>query len=314
MPDSNTQNTSLLDIVSKRDIDTLKSIISEPDSCLDDDIDKLERCLMEAVSSNWVQGIDTLVNSGLNLNFISRDYLCSPLARAIELGYPDLAIHLLHCGANPNVGSIDFSILQAAISMENIELVTCLLDSGCSANGSFESGTPLTVAASIGNLPIIKLLINFGASVNYVDRDTLPALRFAASAGHIDVFNYLRPLTCDPQQVRLSEQELEYGVICKSRRENQLLRQFKEAVIEQDIHVIRSIVSAGLDINTFDDAGEAALHICAKHGLTDSAHCLIVMNANVNLRSELTHNSPLDYAIISDKVSMADLLINVSSG
>jgi len=124
--------------------------------------------------------LDGLLSAGLKLNYKNRDYSALDYACIIE--NLELVKYLVGKGADINYAgdkNDEFSPLQYAIVSQNLEIVKYLIENGADVNHSgYNKTTPLHTAASKANFEIVEYLVGKGADLNRVDAfDYTPLMR-----------------------------------------------------------------------------------------------------------------------------------------
>ncbi|MDP8255127.1 MAG: ankyrin repeat domain-containing protein [Candidatus Alcyoniella australis] len=118
--------------------------------------------LHEASQTGDVEQVQSLIDSGTNLDRISRDDQAdAALHRAVGAGHLEIARELIAAGADVNVrtGAFGWTPLHIAAAKGNDEMVGLLLDSGAEVNATDENQhTPLDYALAKGNEQTAELL------------------------------------------------------------------------------------------------------------------------------------------------------------
>ena len=131
--------------------------------------------------------------------------------------------------------------------------------------GDYDHRTALHVAASEGQLEAAKTLVSHGAHINIADRWGDTPLDSAALNGNHDVGTYL----------------LDNGGIYGPKKHITTHRLI-QAVSDQDIDTVRSILACGFDPNVGDYDHRTPLHIAVAVKDVDIAKLLIKHGADVN--------------------------------
>ncbi|KAK3337640.1 ankyrin repeat-containing domain protein [Cercophora scortea] len=153
---------------------------------------------LQAASFNGHEELVTkLLDYGADVNACCPSDRFNPgtaLQAACVAGNVGIAQILIRRGANPNLGSGDFTNpLTAATSNGNAELLKVLLEARADPNvvGGFDGTTPLINASTTLLAPSLDLLIQHGAYVDTMDRDGDTALIMSALVGDDDCVNLL---------------------------------------------------------------------------------------------------------------------------
>jgi beta-lactamase regulating signal transducer with metallopeptidase domain len=127
----------------------------------------LDRALYEAAEDGDLKEIDSLLNSGANVNAAIRGD-GSPLIGAARKGALAAVSRLLDRGADPNMPvSGDGNPLIMAAANGHVEVVSLLLDRGARIDEVVPSDENALIQASgNGHLNAVKLLVSRGANVN----------------------------------------------------------------------------------------------------------------------------------------------------
>jgi ankyrin repeat protein len=220
--------------------------------------------LMYAARQNAIAAGRVLIAGGADLNLVDPDG-ATALVVAIINGNYDFAAELVRAGADPNIADKDagMAALYATIDMHRlaighgrpnprtdtdlsaVDLVKLLLEKGADPNaklkaptmqrqhtagdGSLGAGaTPLLRASKSGDIEVIKLLLAAGADLHGTLPNKSNAIMFAAGLGWRDG--------------------------------SPAAPSFDQGTPEEAVEAIRLLKSAGLDINSTNDAGDTPLH------------------------------------------------------
>ncbi len=214
----------------------------------------------------------------------------SCLTYAIYHGPASLVSMMLELGADPNVDDGDgFSPLIAALTggsaqADVAEVVEALIAHGADVDRRGVNGyAPLHIAAERGDLAMVDLLISHGADPNVIasidDRGT--PVEVAATAGHLDVVERLRPLT-----VRLD---------------------WEAASRAGDIAAISRLLATGQDVDATDGYSQTALMRASHAGRVEAVGLLIAHGADLD-RSAKFGLTALMLAVIQGHDRVARML------
>lgn len=222
MSKSNQRNNKLIDAVSAGNLSEVNKLISEgieinQINYADEDL----TLLMLAIDIDRADIVQALIDAGADL-YDSTYFEDTPLGLAATRGNLEILELLLNAGANPNYGG-ESPPLCDAVRKQHVNVIKALIQRNADVNLTTPSKiSPLMIAAGIGNLEIVKLLVELGADVNATD-DIMEAgnvaLNKAACNGHQEVFDYLLPMTSDPEKIKYAQKELAIGTIRKQRIE-----------------------------------------------------------------------------------------------
>lgn len=146
-----------------------------------------ESQLVDAVAAKDVTEVHALIAAGADVNEQSG----KPLKVAAIRGYLDIAAALIDAGAHLDAPGYP---LHAAVSSDQIDLVTLLLKRGANANAlDMVGNTPLILAViSENGLPVLKVLLASGADPLVMDRaNGMNALHWAALRGKLEAADRL---------------------------------------------------------------------------------------------------------------------------
>jgi ankyrin repeat protein len=190
--------------------------------------------------------------------------------------------------------------MMAAGDSEKVEsLIRHGADLNLAANTGF---TPLMVAANRPDATAaIHLLLRRGASVAPPKalHGSTP-LFFAVSAGNADAVKLLLERGANPRTKTMVG-----GAFSAAPLEM--------AVIQGDVPVVQALVGAGVDVNSFNDAGIPALTSAVMSNRVDVAQALIALGADVNRVDELSL-TPLMHAAKVDFGDTAMVRLLLGSG
>jgi len=227
--------------------------------------------ILEAVKANDIARVRELLSSGINQNEGSW-----ALHYAVTQGAIELVRILIHAGVDVNrellMGREDKPILVEGSALRDaaleghLNIVEDLLKAGANVNylpRISDEGSALMLAAQEGHFEIVKKLVESGADVNIIRDGPSYALFSAASNGRKEIFDFLYPLIA-PQLRAEALEILPQGMLTKQIEEdaNPLVCQLTNAIIYDDIDSVRELLSAGVDINGYDEFGSRPL-ICA---------------------------------------------------
>ncbi len=166
--------------------------------------------LFAAIDAGDAGRVRQLVDGGVPVK--SQGFLApNPLESAAEKGHVDVVRLLLEAGADL-AGAV-----HATTRGDHLDVARVLFDAGGSADDyDEEATTPLITAAYGGFLDMVRLLVEQGADVDHRDSSDHTALIGAALRGHVEVYDFLRLLTRDPEI--LAEAEELYERRCGRRR------------------------------------------------------------------------------------------------
>lgn len=158
------------------------------------------------------------------------------------------------------------SLLEAGVSVDT---------EGDSMDGDSRGSYPLHLAALRGDVEAVQLLLDHGAGVGqYNDCSLLykPSFR-----GHIGVVKLLTDHGADP---KMRDFMYTTQVLTMVAKDFELL----QASVEVNLNIVRLLIDAGHDIDTYDDNGSSALMLAAQYQPEELIDLLLEEGANVNFR------------------------------
>ncbi|MEM7260401.1 MAG: ankyrin repeat domain-containing protein [Planctomycetota bacterium] len=128
---------------------------------------------MRAVRSGGTHKLRSLIDEGINLNFVDSKSGMTPLMLAANSGHTEVVRLLMSAGSDVHLAASDgASALHWAASRGHEEIAALLIDGGADVNRRRDSGqseggpTPLHFAISQGSDAIALMLIDAGASLD----------------------------------------------------------------------------------------------------------------------------------------------------
>lgn len=191
-------------------------------------------------------------------------------------------------------------LMMAAGDREKVEI---LLRRGADVNLAAKTGfTPLMVAANDPDASAaIRLLIEHKASIAPPKalHGSTP-LFFAVSSGNVDAVKLLLERGANPRVKTIVG-----GAFSATPLEM--------AVIQEHVPVVQALAAAGIDVNSFNDAGIPALTSAVMSNRVEVAKALIALGADVNRTDELSL-TPLMHAAKVDFGDTAMVQLLLASG
>ncbi|TYQ29887.1 ankyrin repeat domain-containing protein [Pseudanabaena sp. UWO310] len=250
--------------------------------------------LQDAVSENNIDIVCSLISKKL----VSLKDLSYALSIAASYGQEKMVRILIDSGADVNNYYGGGTTLTEAVTEGHIEIARMLIEAGAdmSLPEYGEVSHPLAEAASKGDMDMVKLLVEAGANVNQISRSSGEyALDAAAGSGHIEVFNYLAPLTSPELRIE-AERILPLGIHERELEENvdPLVRELSDFVHNEDLNGIRETLEKGVNVNGFDEVGNTALNIAVCKNNLEIVSMLLRAGADPNQANDVGY-LPLDY-------------------
>ena len=226
-----------------------------------------------AIERNDLAKVKELLDSGTDINIRIRGNL-TPLGRASQLGFKEIANLLIERGANVNeIYSPEYKretpLILAAAKRESaagsdyLGLITLLLDKGADVNHRTGRGeTPLSIALDRQFYKAIDLLLDRGAKVR---RDAL----------------WIFALSFDsPEKFAIAKKLIEKGADVNARNAH---RQPLITFVTVNLDMVKLLVESGADINAKDPTtGNTALYNAVQNGNRRMVEYLLSKGADVN--------------------------------
>jgi cytohesin len=181
----------------------------------------------------------------------------------------------------------------ASGSRESVQL---LLDAGADAKAEDVGSwfTPLHIAAAKGDAAVIELLVARKADVKAMDTEGRTPLHLAAERGQRAGVEALLRAKVPPD--------------LRQKRTNRTAVHL--AATKDHADVLKTLLTHGAAVDAIDSEGQSALHLAASQQNIKAANELIAANANVNLATPSSKDTPLHYAAAAGDVEMVQLLLS----
>jgi ankyrin repeat protein len=239
----------------------------------------------------------------------------------------------LEVGANPNLQDVEGeSLLMHACTRDDFKMARVLLESKADPNLANNMGyTPLMRAAGRGNLKLVKLLHNHKADLFARDKELdRTAVDFARERNHTKVINFLEKLMEEgktkirtkpdektthpipPQSQEKSKEEKEEPKILTTEEKRELDGHLIDAIKENDLSRVRSLINKREDIDAPLLGGISPLWLAVNAFSPQSyeiAEFLIQRGADVNIREDSIGATPLISASLNGSSKLVELLI-----
>lgn len=233
----------------------------------DDDFNFEGTALQAASHSGSTKVVQLLLSAGAEVNApISRDGV-APLSEAIQEKNTALVMLLLDAGAD-----IDRSgtALQYAMKWGEFSVIQALLNAGSDVDASsleLSSATAFTAAVEGGDMKLIQLLLDNGVDINNPSAKLTgrTALTAATANGNLELVQFLLSIGVDPidsaailAAVRRPESINLVRILlaarsrtCKYTGKKYGCAALQVAIRNQDMDMIRVLLDAGIDVNTY---------------------------------------------------------------
>ena len=256
-----------------------------------------ENTLARACSSRQHMVIEMLLKT-LSGTQYEAEICGEALSKAIECSNDKTVRRLLEYGASPS-----FKMLRQACSAGALEVLKMLVDKGIDINEDDGDDAPqLHVAASHLRPDIVQFLINRGTNVMLCSTKYGSPL-IAALEGSMAHFlrSYSQPESCRSlaKQLRLPGPLYDFHFCGPGKRRQQVLQ------CEQ---IVRSLFSAGAEVDTTTRNFGNALHLASYMGSEDILHQLLKRVEDVNIFG-VSFESPLITTLAGDHPNIVGLLL-----
>lgn len=140
--------------------------------------------------------------------------------------------------------------LSIAIALDDVNRVTTLLASGVDVNGGVEYPKPISTAIELHRLTILKLLIQAGANVDNIISDNYMSYTPLTYAIRMDVKEAVEILVNAGAKTDIISDDVYDGGRTP----------LHVAVKRGRKHIIKILITMGVDINTTDEYGRTSLY------------------------------------------------------
>jgi ankyrin repeat protein len=199
--------------------------------------------------------------------------------------------------------SRDLSPLAMAAKMGHVEVVQLLIRAGAQLDAERSiCHSPLYLAASKGLAEMVRVLLNAGAKVQETSRDFEGHLYHAAASGHVQVVRVMLEAGAT-----LMTEEPATGPAVRAPVGTVLHNLVKRCKLD----ALRSILTAGADVNLRNEAGATALHQVGAlefNQQTDYARLLIDFGADLDA-VDGKGSTPLHIAVANGNLGVVRTLI-----
>ncbi len=273
--------------------------------------------LHEAVKRGDIDGVMTLLESGVNVNesavIYHRGDLSTPLCVAAKEGHRALVEILVANGASVNKGSP----FAYAAQGNHIEIMQYLLDKGANPKKkAFSGATAYKCAIGTGNVEMLKLLLAHGVKIK-IDDDLAYK---AGESGSLELVKYLSSKGVDFSTPKaacgaavggsvevvgyLMSKGVNFDVKARDGRVPVI-----HAAMSGKLPVLKLIVEKGVDINRTDFDDATALHAAASMSDFSAVEYLLANGAKTSI-VDVRGRTPLHKATDFGDIKTADILIS----
>lgn len=196
-----------------------------------------------------------------------------PLRVSIELGFTDVAAHLLDAGADPNAAAGKSKCpIVLALENEYFDLAEMMLGNGAEISIRDHNGwTPLIWAAIKGRENVVDFLNDKGADIHVCSNDGWNAITGAFFKNHVKIVHLL------------TAKGAKFG---EKYREAALLSAYEHGSME----IVESLISDGINVNIGTSDGEPLLILAIARG--DLAMLDLILNAGADVNIRDTRGNP----------------------
>lgn len=181
--------------------------------------ERIEQPCLNIFDGAWsgnLSCVKTFIEQGVNIDTIDVRNGASLLSAAASSNNTELIKYIVEKGANVKFANESGeTALHYSAWKGNIDAVKILVKNGAEINVVYNANgglTPLCCAAESGSMEIVIYLIDNGAEVNYTNKDSRSSpLRSAAYHGHFDIFKYI--ISKSPKNSYDWQEVLFYGLI-----------------------------------------------------------------------------------------------------
>jgi uncharacterized protein len=242
-----------------------------------------------AIKSRDLEKIRSLIDKGVNVNYINNTCSLSALEAAVNVGSLDIANILIESKANPNIFH-ERSPLVIAANKGFVDIAFLLIEHGADVNADPDVDmTPLSNAVSHNCISLVEKMIAMGADVNACGDESNSALSVAVCYGHKAIYEYLAPLTSP---------DLQDEFVCNG---------FHMAAASSSIIGLEFFVSIGGDIECKDFAGSTALMTTIRLGHIYATKKLLELGACKNTQDN-NGETPVSIAMEYGRPEIVDVL------
>ncbi|KAG9500917.1 hypothetical protein J7337_006598 [Fusarium musae] len=269
-----------------------------------------EMPLKQAISRFDSRYIELLLEKGADPNAVDfsnqRTALGLALVRGASLSTLQLLIHYgadvnkpSKCGADVNVFTAEQTLIQLAVSREDLTLVKLFIEAGADVNASGTGMTALEAAVNGNNTYLAKQLIEAGADAS-ISSTATSALQLAVARNNMELvelliqegadINFLSlyktalQTAADVQSLELLKYLIERGADVDAVSLDNVATTLQYAAMNGNIEIVKYLVERGASVN--DQASRfyelTALGLAVKNGHTEAAIFFIESGASVD--------------------------------
>ncbi len=255
---------------------------------------EISEALIETAHYNDVKMTKLLIKYGADVNYIDHHYYSTPLIEAAYFNSVEVAKILLDKGADPKLSPKNDDIcipIMIAIDQGNLEMTKLLLEKENNMNYVYSNKKTLfsyAMNARNFNKKITQLLMDKGALPN------------------LNGYSWIFAGDSNEEIKEKVEFSVENKLDINSKDESGSTA-LNEAVIMDDINLVKLLVEKGVDLEIKDPEGKTALMNAIEYRSTEIIKYLTEHGANVNSKNQ-RGQSPLDVALATGKREIAKYL------
>jgi ankyrin repeat protein len=154
-----------------------------------------------AVVEKDVDRVKLLLDCGVRTDIVSQDGFL-PLQAAVSLQQIEIARMLLAAGADVNASTPEIAApLRLAVDERNVELANMLLAADATPDVASDGYSPLQVAADRGDAAMVAVLLDAGADPNAASTRYPPPITAASYRGHTEIVRLMLSRGASPRVV-----------------------------------------------------------------------------------------------------------------
>jgi len=218
----------------------------------------IDTALIYYAKDGNLKEVKTLIKKGVAIDAKDSDNITA-LYYASSNGHTDVVELLIKNSANINAKTnYGLPIIIEASSKGHSDIVKLLIDSGVDVDirDTGENATALINAVRMNHLETAKILIDNGANVNAIHGDHWTSLTYASSNKNIAMIKLLEKNGAGKED--LSDKAYLFKAVAKG-----------------GLAKVKSLINAGMDVNTRDNYGMIALVNASRNGHTEIVKFLI---------------------------------------
>ncbi|KAK6954018.1 hypothetical protein Daesc_003980 [Daldinia eschscholtzii] len=241
--------------------------------------------------SSWYSSEDA-ESLSRTVNTQTRLKKSTALVHVAIAGGIDVVSSMIEIGANVNIGdNYDYTALERAVTMGNMNMVRCLLDNGAQPGRKRGNGESLLhIASATGKNEVIEELLKLDIPVDHLDEDSYSPLAMAVMWKIVRAVEQLIP--------RSSKETISMALIF--------------AALYGYHEILNMLLDAGADINHQDNFGNTPLQISCWSNHPRVTRILLARIPDIN-RPDNNKYTPLSDAARKGAISCLKLLLDAGA-